>query len=68
MGVVGFFEPLFHGFYLGVEHLAGVLGIVTGAVVGLVAITPAARFVNMPASLVIGAVAGFRYRAGPGAA
>ncbi|MBF0102510.1 MAG: ammonium transporter [Desulfobacterales bacterium] len=35
-----------------------VLGIASGVVAGLVAITPASGFVNMPASLVIGAVAG----------
>jgi Amt family ammonium transporter len=35
-----------------------VLGIASGAVAGLVAITPAAGFVNLPASLFIGAVAG----------
>ncbi|MDM8536371.1 ammonium transporter [Desulfobacterales bacterium HSG17] len=35
-----------------------VLGIASGAVAGLVAITPAAGFVNMPASLVIGMVSG----------
>jgi len=35
-----------------------VLGIASGAVAGLVSITPAAGFVNLPASLVIGAVAG----------
>jgi len=35
-----------------------VLGIASGAVAGLVAITPAAGFVNLPASLLIGAVAG----------
>lgn len=35
-----------------------VLGIASGAVSGLVAITPAAGFVNMPASLVIGLLAG----------
>ncbi len=35
-----------------------VLGIASGAVAGLVSITPAAGFVNMPASLVIGLVAG----------
>ena len=35
-----------------------VLGMASGIVAGLVAITPAAGFVNMPASLVIGAVAG----------
>jgi Amt family ammonium transporter len=35
-----------------------VLGIASGIVAGLVAITPAAGFVNMPASLLIGAVAG----------
>jgi Amt family ammonium transporter len=35
-----------------------VLGIASGVVAGLVAITPAAGFVNLPAALVIGAVAG----------
>jgi len=35
-----------------------VLGMASGVVAGLVAITPAAGFVNMPAALVIGAVAG----------
>ena len=35
-----------------------VLGIASGAVAGLVAITPAAGFVTMPSSLVIGLVAG----------
>jgi Amt family ammonium transporter len=35
-----------------------VLGIASGAVAGLVAITPAAGFVNLPSSLFIGAVAG----------
>ncbi|MFP4668486.1 MAG: ammonium transporter [Desulfosalsimonas sp.] len=35
-----------------------VLGLASGIVAGLVAITPAAGFVNMPAALVIGAVAG----------
>ena len=35
-----------------------VLGIASGAVAGLVAITPAAGFVNLQASLIIGAVAG----------
>ncbi len=35
-----------------------ILGIASGAVAGLVGITPAAGFVNMPASLVIGGVAG----------
>ncbi len=35
-----------------------VLGIASGAVAGLVGITPAAGFVNLPASLVIGLVAG----------
>ena len=34
------------------------LGFVSGAVAGLVAITPAAGFVTVPASIVIGAVAG----------
>jgi Amt family ammonium transporter len=35
-----------------------VLGLASGVVAGLVAITPAAGFVNLPASLVIGLVAG----------
>lgn len=35
-----------------------ILGIASGAVAGLVAITPAAGFVNLQASLIIGAVAG----------
>ena len=35
-----------------------VLGIASGVVAGLVAITPAAGFVNLPASLIIGAVSG----------
>ena len=35
-----------------------VLGLASGVVAGLVAITPAAGFVNMPASLIIGLVAG----------
>ncbi|MFC1811207.1 ammonium transporter [Thermodesulfobacteriota bacterium] len=35
-----------------------VLGIASGVVAGLVAITPAAGFVNFPASLIIGSVAG----------
>jgi len=35
-----------------------VLGIASGVVAGLVAITPAAGFVNLPASMVIGLVAG----------
>jgi Amt family ammonium transporter len=35
-----------------------VLGIASGAVAGLVAITPAAGFVDLPASLIIGLVAG----------
>jgi Amt family ammonium transporter len=34
------------------------LGVVSGAVAGLVAITPAAGFVNVPAAIVIGVVAG----------
>ncbi len=34
------------------------LGMVSGAIAGLVAITPAAGFVNIPASIVIGLVAG----------
>ena len=36
-----------------------VLGLASGVVAGLVAITPAAGFVNLPGSLVIGMVAGF---------
>ncbi len=39
------------------DHRPSVLGIATGAVVGLVAITPAAGFVTPMASIVIGAVA-----------
>jgi Amt family ammonium transporter len=39
------------------DHKPSVLGIVTGAVVGLVAITPAAGFVTPMASIIIGAVA-----------
>lgn len=39
------------------DHKPSVLGIVTGAVVGLVAITPAAGFVTPLAAIVIGAVA-----------
>jgi Amt family ammonium transporter len=39
------------------ENKPSVLGIVTGAVVGLVAITPAAGFVTPLASIVIGAIA-----------
>lgn len=35
-----------------------VLGIASGVVAGLVAITPAAGFVNMPASIIIGLIAG----------
>ncbi len=34
------------------------LGLVSGAIAGLVAITPAAGFVDMPAAIVIGAIAG----------
>ncbi len=41
-----------------VEKKPTVLGIASGVVAGLVAITPAAGFVNMPASLIIGMVAG----------
>ena len=41
-----------------VEKKPTVLGIASGVVAGLVAITPAAGFVNMPASLIIGLVAG----------
>ncbi|MFP3981037.1 MAG: ammonium transporter [Desulfobacterales bacterium] len=40
------------------EQRPTVLGIASGIVAGLVAITPAAGFVNMPAAMVIGAVAG----------
>jgi ammonium transporter, Amt family len=36
-----------------------ILGLASGAVAGLVGITPAAGFVNMPASLIIGLVSGF---------
>lgn len=39
------------------DHKPSVLGIVTGAVVGLVAITPAAGFVTPLASIIIGGVA-----------
>ena len=39
------------------DHKPSVLGIITGAVVGLVAVTPAAGFVTPLAALVIGAVA-----------
>ena len=39
------------------DHKPSVLGIVTGAVVGLVAITPAAGYVTPLASIIIGAVA-----------
>ena len=39
------------------DHRPSVLGIITGAVVGLVAVTPAAGFVTPLAALVIGAVA-----------
>ncbi len=41
-----------------VEKKPTVLGIASGAVAGLVAITPGAGFVNMPASLIIGLVSG----------
>lgn len=40
------------------EQRPTMLGIASGIVAGLVAITPAAGFVNMPAALLIGAVAG----------
>lgn len=40
-----------------IDHKPSILGIATGAVVGLVAITPAAGFVTPLASLVIGGVA-----------
>ncbi len=41
-----------------VEKRPTVLGLASGIVSGLVAITPAAGFVNLPASLIIGLVAG----------
>lgn len=41
-----------------IEKKPTVLGIVSGVVAGLVAITPAAGFVNLQASLIIGTVAG----------
>ena len=41
-----------------VEKRPTVLGLASGIVAGLVAITPAAGFVNLPASLIIGLVAG----------
>ncbi len=41
-----------------VDKKPTVLGLASGIVIGLVAITPAAGFVNMPASLIIGLVAG----------
>jgi Amt family ammonium transporter len=41
-----------------VDKKPTVLGLASGIVAGLVAITPAAGFVNMPASLLIGLVAG----------
>ena len=41
-----------------VDKKPTVLGLASGIVAGLVAITPAAGFVNLPASLVIGLVAG----------
>ncbi|MCF8053029.1 MAG: ammonium transporter [Desulfobacterales bacterium] len=41
-----------------VNNKPTVLGLASGVVAGLVAITPAAGFVNMPASLAIGLVAG----------
>ena len=41
-----------------VDNKPTVLGLASGIVAGLVAITPAAGFVNMPASLIIGLVAG----------
>jgi len=41
-----------------VNEIPTVLGIASGVVAGLVAITPAAGFVNLPAALVIGLVAG----------
>ena len=41
-----------------VEKKPTVLGMASGIVAGLVAITPAAGFVNMPAALIIGLVAG----------
>jgi Amt family ammonium transporter len=41
-----------------VERKPTVLGLASGVVAGLVAITPAAGFVNLPAALIIGLVAG----------
>jgi Amt family ammonium transporter len=41
-----------------VDKKPTVLGLASGIVAGLVAITPAAGFVNMPSSLIIGLVAG----------
>jgi Amt family ammonium transporter len=41
-----------------IEKKPTVLGMASGIVAGLVAITPAAGFVNMPAALIIGLVAG----------
>jgi Amt family ammonium transporter len=41
-----------------VEKKPTVLGLASGVVAGLVAITPAAGFVNLPAALIIGLVAG----------
>ncbi|MEJ2728411.1 MAG: ammonium transporter [Deltaproteobacteria bacterium] len=42
-----------------VDKKPTVLGLASGIVAGLVAITPAAGFVNLPAALIIGLVAGF---------
>ncbi len=41
----------------GIEHKPGVLGIATGAVVGLVAITPAAGYVTPMSAMAIGGIA-----------
>jgi len=53
MGAIGWmFAEWFH------SKKPTILGIASGAVAGLVGITPAAGFVNLPASLIIGLVAG----------
>jgi len=53
MGALGWmFAEWFH------NKKPTILGIASGAVAGLVGITPAAGFVNLPASLIIGLVAG----------
>ncbi len=42
----------------GIKHRPSVMGMLMGAVAGLVAITPAAGFVDLPAALIIGGLAG----------